>query len=65
MASVNQLDALEVNNGMEKPVSVMKASIGMELFVYFVLTGKSGMKMLRLVSVKLTTNGMETSARRK
>lgn len=50
---------------MERPVNAIKVSIGMEQFVYFVSTDKFGMKMLRLASVKLTTNGMETSARRK
>lgn len=65
MVFVNQLDVLEANNGMEKPVGAKKVSIGMEQFVYFVSTDKFGMKMLRLASVKLTMNGMETSARRK
>ena len=65
MVSVNQLDVLEASNGMEKPVNAIKVSIGMEQFAYFVSTDKFGMKMLRLASVKLTTNGMETSARRK
>lgn len=65
VVSVNQLDVLEDKYGVEHHATVMRVSTGMEVSAYFVLTVKFGIKLLRLVFVRSTTNGTETSARRK
>lgn len=59
MDIVKQLVAVEVKLGMAVHVFVIKDTIGMELYVYFVSMVKFGIQLPKLVSVHQPMLGME------